>query len=127
MEYKPSDINIFTDEAGEARPGKVNVYIGAQRGDPDICIYESCFIKNPAEMAAILKIIMQSPLYDGNIFTRNLRSYMIEWSAHNNLYRVFKLLHDKSRMARTRDVDLNMHDKYAKLYKFFASPACRKY
>ena len=51
-------------------------------------IENSINIKDDAQQKAILEYIMASDFYSQDVYCRTLDSMLIEWDAHNHLYRI---------------------------------------
>ena len=115
MKYNRSTVNICSS-SDQFQSGKVNVLmlpnnINNGQKDPDIQIRDSYLINDLDEMNAILTTIMSSSEYDTSIYTRSKADYIVEWVAHNILFKKtseygpFSGFHESA-----RHVDLNENE-----------------
>ncbi len=92
--YNSSTIDFYINELGTA-DDKVNVTFYPEGGL--IHIENSYSIRSEYEKRAIISEIMSSQYYDKNIYGNCVDTMLIEWSAHNFVYRTSttsKLAHD---------------------------------
>jgi len=74
------------------------------KSDPNITINDSYKVKGKKNRSDILDIIIASPEFDPNVFTRGKDAWMNEWIGHNFLY----FYH--IRRGNTSPVDLNENE-----------------
>lgn len=81
--------------------------------EDNIHIVNSVRIKNPTDMKAILKIIRAEAEKRGFKYKRSIRSWLIEWKAHNYLS------HRNIEQNRTSSVDLSEDEKLIRRFGYF--------
>ncbi len=59
------------------------------------------------EIAAVIKVVMDSPKFDEEVFTRTKSSYVREWIGHNRMYDIAGIIGYDSWRKSAEHVDLN--------------------
>lgn len=62
-------------------------------------------------MMAIMEITTENPLYDDEIFPRDIASYVHEWKVHKILYSISNILPFKPFLENFKTADLDNADK----------------
>ena len=89
-EISKDDIHLYDSKTGTPQEGKINVAFSPNGPNPSFQIKDSYKIKKEKDQRTILKYIMESEYYDQKIYQRTMDSMIIEWKAHNDLYRLWK-------------------------------------
>ena len=86
-------------------------------GDPkttNIRIWDSYQIIDQYEMKAIIIVMMESELYNPEVFTHTAEEYYNEWQAHNNMYELCSKGHvsflDEKIIEKAKHVDFGQND-----------------
>ncbi|MBR3987926.1 MAG: hypothetical protein IKK10_01325 [Clostridia bacterium] len=105
--YTSSTVNI--NGSVDDSKALVNVTINKEHinqqgeSDPNIRIYNSNMIQDRKAQETILNIIIESPEFDPEVFTRSKESWLAEWRGHNAVF----IFGHASWRENTRHVDLN--------------------
>ena len=113
--FNDTTVNVYTPETGKKADDKVNVFLNPKnkkkgKDNPNIQIENSYKITNHYEMEAVLNVVIENELYDTDIYTRNIGSYIKEWEAHNLGYAVFDCFGFEFLANKAKHVDLDNRD-----------------
>lgn len=112
------ELNLYLAGTGEPIEGKINIVFypdnrnAKGEADPDIQVLDSWRIRHPEEMRQVCQAILNSPLYDPDLYGRTLDSMVTEWKAHNHVNQVYD-------NPRTRHVDFNRADEGLSYWQFW--------
>ena len=106
----------------------VSVYYSRESDNPSIRIYDSYKITSRYEMIGILKQIMKNPNYKKANYGRTLRSMLLEWVVHNEVYYLLDKLPGflktgeiKKAIERAKTVDLDRNSEGKSANQIIAS------
>ncbi|MBQ9785001.1 MAG: hypothetical protein IJW29_05830 [Clostridia bacterium] len=77
----------YEEGKDQRQKGKINVEFYPNSKNPQFIIYDSYKITNKDDQRAILEYIMESEFYSQDVYRRSIDSMLIEWDAHNDIYK----------------------------------------